>query len=203
MASAPVSSGALRSCVITAAAPNAAAERRMAPTLRGSVTWSSTRTGPGRLQRCGRATGGAAGRPAGRRPDAPTSPAEQADRAAPAPPAPARCRQGCGRRGGERRLGLLGQQQAAQPARRIGQRRGDRVQPVQPQRRRRRVGHGAVRGRFGAAAGRCGGRRPCSLGGAYVPLARMRSVPLRGALGRCRPRRGPWRYAAACCALAT
>ena len=37
-ASAPVSSGALRSWVMTAAAPNAAAQRRMAPTLRGSET---------------------------------------------------------------------------------------------------------------------------------------------------------------------
>src|SRR5580698_7730848 len=38
LASEPVSSGALRSWVITAAAPNAAAERMIAPILRGSVT---------------------------------------------------------------------------------------------------------------------------------------------------------------------
>jgi hypothetical protein len=44
----PVSSGALRSCSTTAAAPKAAALRRVAPMLRGSVTWSSTSSGPGR-----------------------------------------------------------------------------------------------------------------------------------------------------------
>ncbi len=48
-ASAPVSSGALRSCAITIAAPKACAVRSSAPMLRGSEIWSSTSTGPGRF----------------------------------------------------------------------------------------------------------------------------------------------------------
>ena len=70
LASAPVSSGALRSCMMTAAAPKAAAERRMAPMLRGSLTWSSTRTRAGPLQHGLQGRRRAAGRRAGRRPDA-------------------------------------------------------------------------------------------------------------------------------------
>jgi len=44
-ATTPPSGGAWRSCVTSAAALNPAAERRIAPTLCGSVTWSSTTIG--------------------------------------------------------------------------------------------------------------------------------------------------------------
>ena len=45
LASAPDSGGACRSWVTMPSAPKAAAERRIAPTLWGSVTWSSTSKG--------------------------------------------------------------------------------------------------------------------------------------------------------------
>ena len=44
MASTPDSCGLWRAVVISAPAPKATAERMMAPTLCGSVTWSSTST---------------------------------------------------------------------------------------------------------------------------------------------------------------
>ena len=47
LATTPLSGGEWRSWVTIPIAPNAAAERRIAPTLCGSVTWSSTsRTAP-------------------------------------------------------------------------------------------------------------------------------------------------------------
>ena len=130
LASAPVSSGALRSCVITAATPKAAAERRMAPTLRGSVTWSSTISGPGPFQHMLQA-----GRPQrigqqGR--------ALVRDVAAEQVVEPAalhllgRYRPGRRLALGEGLLRLLGQQQVAQPAGGVGERRGDGVQAVEP-----------------------------------------------------------------------
>ena len=45
-ASTPVASGLCRAVVTMALTANAAAERRMAPTLCGSVIWSSTSTMP-------------------------------------------------------------------------------------------------------------------------------------------------------------
>ena len=54
LATTPDSGGAWRSCVTIAAAPNAAAERRIAPTLCGSVTWSSTTTGAAARRRAPR-----------------------------------------------------------------------------------------------------------------------------------------------------
>ena len=45
LASAPARGGLCRRVMTRPAAPNTAAERRMAPTLCGSVTWSSTMMG--------------------------------------------------------------------------------------------------------------------------------------------------------------
>ena len=44
LANTPDSGGECRSCTMVAVTPNAAAERRMAPALCGSVIWSRTRT---------------------------------------------------------------------------------------------------------------------------------------------------------------
>ena len=131
LASAPVSSGALRSWVITAATPNAAAERRMAPTLRGSVTWSSTISGPGAVQRLLQA-----GRPerVGEQRGALVR-----DVAAEQMVEPAALHL-LGRQRPRRRLALgegllrlLCQHEVAEAAGRVGERRGHRVQAVEPE----------------------------------------------------------------------
>ncbi len=58
LARAPVNLGAWRSCRITPTAPKAAAERSMAPTFCGSVTWSSiSSTAPGLGSKSARSAG--------------------------------------------------------------------------------------------------------------------------------------------------
>ena len=141
----------------------------MAPTLRGSVTWSSTMIGPGapahaadgRRQRIGQ-----------QRDTLVRDVASQQVIQPAAIDAFRLQRPGWRQPGGQRRLGVLGQHQAAQPARRVGERGGDRMQAVQPDRAPGASGvlRGASwsRGRCGPTDDRCGrcahaGGRCCEL----------------------------------------
>ena len=128
----------------------------MAPTLRGSETWSSTSSGPGRSSTCaserrGQRVGQQGGALVhGVAPEQMVQPAALDSLGGDRP--------GLATLRGERRLGVLGQQQAAQPAGRIGQRGGDGVQAVQPDGAARRVGAGPGLGR--PYVGRAGAGRP-------------------------------------------
>ena len=166
--------GAWRSCMTTAAAPKAAAERRMAPTLRGSVTWSSTSDRAAALQHRGEARCerfGEQGAPGAAHPRAGSLAAGAFGPFRGDPPGFSKS---CA---GDRRI--RGGQQPAQLAARVGQRRDDRVQPVQPD----------------AAGGRCGAApRPARAAAVAGP---PRRPPISGGTG--------WkgRHAAAWRSLAT
>ena len=131
----------------------------MAPTLRGSVTWSSTSTGPSAWARArARGTGGRGiGEQRGALVDGVLG--EEGGEAG------AVGALGCeapglagGEAGGEGRFGVLGEQEAAEAAGGVGEGGGDRVEAVQPDAGRAGGGGGARwPGRDAAGAGARGG----------------------------------------------
>ena len=169
--------------MITAAAPNAAAERMMAPTLRGSVTWSSTMIDARLLQH---------GLQAWRRQRIgqqrrtlmhDVAPKQMVD---PAAIDPFRRNRPWRRQPlADGRLGFLGQQQAAQTTVGIGQRRGHRMVAIQPDRALRRVRR--MPRRIGFARPLRGDRQalrpPLTLWRTRLEIATLRSATRRPVLG--------------------
>ena len=135
LASTPVASGLWRAVVTMAVAAKAAAERKIAPTLCGSVIWSSTSTTPSAGKLLDRAAR-AADRSRHRGPDARRR-AAAARRSRRAARSPARSADATPLVG-EAARGVLGGEQLAQAPRRVLQRRRHRVPAVQ---------HGGVRRR--------------------------------------------------------
>ena len=145
-ASTPVASGLCRAVVTIALTANAAAERRMAPTLCGSVIWSSTSTMPSCGQRR-RYPARAGDRPPPTAPDARHRGRAAVDRVRPDDFG--------GHAGvdifvGEPPGGVLGQEQFSDLALRIGQRRRNRMPAIE--------NHRPVRAAVAVAPGRPAGR---------------------------------------------
>ena len=153
MASTPVASGLWRAVVTIAFTANAAAERRMAPTLCGSVIWSSTSTMPSSCKSS--MSGEGRGSASASRPWCTASGDEQPVDVL-----------GPDDLGGDAGLdvvvrkplcGVLGQRQLADLALRVGERHGHGVPAIEDD--------GPVGLRIAVAPGRPTGRFPCSVEG--------------------------------------